>query len=101
MNRIFRIALMLMLIPISAEAENIDTKFISEALIEAKVTGMCGALKQMAAFQETTKMKGGDDFIFRFYSTEAARLGQSLQEFLLRCESATKNYAELSKALTK
>jgi hypothetical protein len=70
--------------------------YIKEALIETKVAGMCGTLKQLTAFQEATKMKGGDDFILRFFNTESARLGQTLEEFLLRCQYAAKNYAEIA-----
>ena len=65
----------------------------------AKVTGMCGTFKQMAAFQETTKMPNGDAFFMRFYTTEAARLGFTIVEMAENCEAFVKNHVELVKFL--
>lgn len=70
-----------------------------DALITAKTTGMCGAIKQMTAFQESTKMPGGDEFIVRFIKTEAARLGKSLPEFLAQCETAVSSYMSIMNSL--
>jgi len=61
----------------------------------AKATGMCGVFSQMARFQETTKMEGGNDFTVRFISTEAARLGYELNDFMGMCVSMTEKYNNL------
>lgn len=90
-----------------AEAGSITDKILGEearsnpmhdALVISKMTGACGMVKQMAAFQEATKMPGGDDFLMRFMTTEAARLGETPLGFLERCKGAIEFYVELTKA---
>ncbi len=68
-------------------------------LIASKATGMCGTIKQLSAFQETTKMPGGDDFLLRFLNTEVARLGKTLPQFLKECEAAVSIYTQTMKSL--
>ena len=65
-----------------------------DLLTITKVAGMCGTFKQMATFQESTKMPGGDEFILRFMNTEAARLGKTLPQFLNECKSAVDIYTK-------
>jgi hypothetical protein len=55
-------------------------------------------VQQLVAFQEATKMPGGDDFLMRFMTTEAARLGETPLGFIERCKGATEFYGELTKA---
>jgi hypothetical protein len=43
----------------------------------AKMAGACGILDSMIQMQKTTKMPGGDEFVTRFWSVEAARLGMN------------------------
>lgn len=61
-------------------------------LAAAKYAGFCGALKQLTAFQEATKMPGGDDLILRFMNTEAARLGTPVEQMMQTCVKAVKTY---------
>lgn len=68
-------------------------------MIASKMAGMCGAIKQMAIFQESTNMPGGNEFLQRFLTTEQARLGMNPQEFLEACQksiSAYTNYYNLT-----
>lgn len=58
----------------------------------SKMAGLCGAVQQMAHFQDSTKLKGGEDFIYRFVGMEAARLGMDHQIFLKKCELAIQTY---------
>lgn len=74
---------------------------LRDLLIISKATGMCGTIQQMVAFQESTKMDGGDEFITRFVSTEAARLGQTVPEFVTQCESSITVYTKTIKALNE
>lgn len=69
-----------------------NTKFIQDLMLYSKWAGMCGTLKQMGSFQESTKMPGGDEFIARFLATEQARLNISPQQLLDVCEKATSAY---------
>ena len=71
---------------------NISSDDMLSILSMAKVTGMCGMLKQLTNFQETTRMDGGDQFILRFLRVEAARLGVTIEEFLERCKTSTSEY---------
>ncbi|WP_316423345.1 hypothetical protein [Escherichia coli] len=81
------------------KSDNGDLKGLQELMITSKVAGMCGTIKQMATFQESTKMPGGDEFLQRFLTTEQARLGMNPQEFLEACQksiSAYTNYYNLT-----
>ena len=68
----------LLMFSAQAHAQNTDAQAIKVMLVNAKVAGMCGTLKQLSAFQQATQMPGGNDFIVRFFNTEAARLGNPL-----------------------
>jgi hypothetical protein len=70
---------------------------IRAMLVNAKIAGMCGAIKQMAAFQEATQMPGGNDFLVRFINTEAARLGKDLRAFMQDCVGITKRHGQYMK----
>ncbi|ECS5094829.1 hypothetical protein ACDA25_003469 [Salmonella enterica subsp. enterica serovar Schwarzengrund] len=92
-----RIAILLLLCLSSianAETKSDDSSFdeIQGLMIASKMAGMCGAIKQMATFQESTKMPGGDEFLQRFLTTEQARLGMNPQEFLEACQKSISIY---------
>jgi len=70
-------------------------------MVIAKVSGMCGLFTQMARFQETTKMEGGDEFITRFLATEATRLGHTSNSFIKACPKVTEDYKVFMEALNE
>lgn len=72
--------------------EQENNKTVVEMLVVAKATGMCGVFSQLIGFQEATKMQGGDEFIVRFLSTEAARLGHTLESLTGQCPGVVKKY---------
>lgn len=91
------ITLTLFFFSFSAWAENEPTEndsanMVIEMMVVAKATGMCGVFSQMANFQQTTKMKGGDEFVVRFLTTEAVRLGHTLESFMAQCPEVVKKY---------
>jgi hypothetical protein len=61
-------------------------------LVVAKMTGACGIMNAMLGFQSATKMTGGDEFVVRFWTTESARLGMTLQQYAERCKAAIRLY---------
>ena len=65
----------------------------------SKFAGMCGVVRQLAYFQESTQMPGGNEFIVRFLSTEAARLGYTLEQFLAKCVEVTEEYSRIEKSV--
>tara|TARA_R100001530_G_scaffold120297_1_gene87553 strand:- start:248 stop:541 length:294 start_codon:yes stop_codon:yes gene_type:complete len=67
---------------------------IKRMLATGKFTGGCGIFEMMADFQKRTQMDGGDDFLFRFWTMEAARLGMTLKEYATQCAAAYKNYKD-------
>lgn len=81
----------LLALPYAAGAESDDFD-LAGIMATSKFTGGCGILSQMARFQETTEMDGGDEFILRFMNTEAARLGKTLEEYMQQCASQTEIY---------
>lgn len=68
-------------------------------LAQAKMAGICGTYKQMALFQESTKMVGGDQFLNRYINTEVARLNITHATLLKMCENAVQTYDTTVKAL--
>jgi hypothetical protein len=84
-------------LPVSAQSE--DNEQLINLLVVSKATGMCGTLKQLSAFQESTQMTGGNEFLLRFISTEAARLGKTLPELLGECESSVAIYTRTMEEL--
>ncbi len=89
------IVFLFLLFPFLANAEQSDKEAMDEVIgmmVVAKATGMCGVLSQLVRFQETTKMKGGDEFIMRFLHTEAARLGHTVESYIGQCPSVVEKY---------
>lgn len=65
----------------------------------SKMAGACGILYSMIHFQKTTKLPGGNEFVTRFWATEAARLGLTMQQYSDRCNNSLSTYQELWNAL--
>jgi hypothetical protein len=65
------------------------------------MAGACGILDSMIQLQKTTKLPGGDDFVVRFWTVEAARLGMTVQQLSERCNEAISGYDTLWKAAEK
>lgn len=84
---------LIFLICISFSVQANENEAVVHLLIAAKATGMCGTITQLAAFQESTKMLGGDEFINRFLNTEMARLGKTLPQFLDECKASAAIYS--------
>ncbi|MHC8293585.1 hypothetical protein [Pseudomonas sp. LB3P58] len=94
MDLIFRFALCVLLLTfgtctLAAEGEGEGALAL---LITAKFSGGCGMITQMATFQQSTKMQGGDEFLQRFLSTESARLGMTPQQYVERCRKSSEIY---------
>ncbi|MDO9177106.1 MAG: hypothetical protein Q7U16_02090 [Agitococcus sp.] len=68
---------------------------VQDLLVISKMTGVCGVMQQMVAFQKVTKMKGGDEFINRFWQMEFARLGKSQETFIKECEGSIAAYDKM------
>ncbi|GAA5647887.1 hypothetical protein [Vibrio proteolyticus] len=78
--------------PVHASEESDQTDDLKLMLISAKMHGACGLVHQMANFQNSTQLAGGDEFISRFVATELARLNMTGEEFLSSCDKAASYY---------
>ena len=58
----------------------------------SKIVGACGVLDSLIQFQSATKLAGGDEFVVRFWQTEAARLGYSVDQLSKNCSSSIAAY---------
>lgn len=67
-------------------------------LAMAKIAGANGILDSQLHFQKTTRLDGGEQFVFRFWSTEATRLGKTLKEYSDQCNQAISGYDKLWQA---
>ncbi len=87
------IGLMMVLSTSAFSSEDKETsKLIDELLSTGKLHGLCGSLYQQNIFQKSTKMQGGDEFMQRFWTAEAARLGMTIKEFVESCDFISKKY---------
>ncbi len=77
-------------------ADDLDT--VQGVLALSKFTGTCGILDSMISFQNATQMPGGDEFVSRFWTTEATRLGISMQQYIDRCNESVDMYNKIWKA---
>jgi len=68
---------------------------IQEVMSISKMAGACGILDLMIHFQKTTKISGGNEFVTRFWATEAARLGLSMQAYSDQCNQSIEAYDKL------
>ena len=67
-----------------------------EVMALSKFTGACGILDSLITFQATTKFEQGREFVFRFWSVEAARLGfDSAEKLMQACLDAVPKYDSL------
>ena len=67
-------------------------------LATAKMAGACGILDSMIQLQRTTKLSGGEEFVTRFWTVEAARLGMTVAQLSDTCTKSIKAYDQLWKA---
>jgi len=70
-----------------------------QMLSVAKMAGACGILDSLIQFQKTTRLEGGEEFVTRFWSVEAARLGMSVQELSSNCNKSIEAYGKYWNAL--
>jgi hypothetical protein len=75
-----------------AVADQTESQQLHGAFVSAKFTGGCTTLVQMAEFQKSTKMPGGDEFLERFLGMESARLGMSPAQYVQACADADRVY---------
>lgn len=100
MNRLLALAVTVMLVG-SANAED---NVVHDMMVVSKMAGACGVAQQMANFQRTTQMPGGDEFVARFWKMEFARLGVTQKEYITNCERSFelyKNYWDTAEAANK
>lgn len=91
--------ILLLLAVISATSMAKEENPAIDLMLVSKMTGVCGVMQGMAAFQKTTQMPGGSEFIERFWRTEFARLGKSQTQFLKECEQSMEMYRKYTAAL--
>lgn len=82
-------------ISFTANANDGKGKSALDLMMVSKMTGVCGVMQQMASFQSSTQMSGGNEFIARFWRTEFARLGISQETFLKECKESIATYNQL------
>ncbi|WP_223507843.1 hypothetical protein [Pseudomonas sp. BF-B-25] len=86
------IGILLLISCTSAVADQTETQQLHGAFVSAKISGGCTTLVQMAEFQKSTKMPGGDEFLERFLGMESARLGKSPAQYVQMCADADRVY---------
>ena len=95
MLRNISILLLIITSSIWIEAHAEDGLSTQGIMATSKLAGACGILDAMLYFQNTTKLEGGNNFVARFWASEAARLGLTLQQYSDHCDSAIDAYDKL------
>lgn len=81
-------------ISFAAETDKAHTR---APLAIAKIAGTCGVMDEMIDFQKKGELEGGDEFVTRFWKTEATRQGKTLQQFSDDCSKAIILYNKMWK----
>ena len=68
---------------------------IEQIMAISKISGSCGQLQSQIIFQEQTELKEGEKFVVRYWTTEAARLGHTLESYTAMCIEMLEKYATL------
>jgi len=99
LNKVFVlfVVLFFLIVP-QVQSKDVDAQGV---LAIAKIAGSCGILDELIDFQSKTKLEGGESFVTRFWSTEAARRGLSVREMSNQCDSAILTYDQLWKSSEK
>ena len=93
MKLLTRIAIVALTFTISIQCWAKDDGISMQGMLAtSKIAGACGILDSLIHFQKTTKMNGGDEFVSRFWSVEAARQGLTVQQLSDRCNKAISAY---------
>lgn len=72
----------------TSSQETKESDPVGELIALSKFTGGCGILSLQGQFQQNTKLEGGEQFMFRFWSTEAARIGMTLEKYVEQCKKS-------------
>ena len=96
MKNFITMGLALTLSTLTLASELDSSEFGREILAVGKMSGACGIFKLQIDFQENTLMPGGIEFIERFWTTEAARLGVSLQDYAKHCGESVEAHKRFS-----
>ena len=99
MKNFITMGLALTLSTFTLASELDSSEFGLEILAVGKMSGACGIFKLQIEFQENILMPGGIEFIERFWTTEAARLGVSLQDYAKQCGEYVEAYKKFSALL--
>jgi hypothetical protein len=75
-----------------SQAQKKEENLLHTLLVVGKGSGACGILTLQIQFQEGTKMSGGNEFVGRFWTTEAARLGMTLDQYGKFCAKTLDAY---------
>jgi hypothetical protein len=84
-------------IPVLSNEEKDPSEFVRGLMVVGKMSGACGIFNLQIQFQENTGLDGGDNFVERFWSAEAARLGMTLEDYANQCHDTLEKYASYSK----
>lgn len=95
--RIIQLCIFVVLAATSDKVRAADSLAPQQLLATAKMAGACGILDSMIQLQSTTKLSGGEEFVARFWSVEAARLGMTVTQLSETCTKSIKAYDQLWK----
>jgi hypothetical protein len=82
----------LLLASTSAHADGVSPQ---GALMVANVAGECDVLYSMVAFQKKNNIKGGEEYVAKFWESEAAQMNLSVDQLSARCEKTAAAYDKL------
>lgn len=76
-----------------------DDLSIESLMALGKLTGACGIMNSQIVFQQTTGMPEGDEFLVRYWTTEAARLGMTIEKYGASCSQSIDSYDQFIAAI--
>ncbi|MBO6811717.1 MULTISPECIES: hypothetical protein [Marinobacter] len=94
MRHAWLLAIALFSFSLSAQESEDGANLAKRMLVTGKMSGGCGIMQLQIQYQQNTGLEGGTNFIVRFWTAEAARLGMTLDEYAGQCRRVVENYQE-------
>ena len=76
----------------SAQADGVSPQ---GALMVANVAGECDVLYSMVEFQKKNNINGGQEYVAKFWASEAAKMNLTVDQLSARCEKTAAAYDKL------
>jgi len=92
-RRLLTLLLFVTVASLPARAQGVSPQSV---LMIANVAGECDVLYSMVEFQKKNNINGGQEYVAKFWASESAKMGLTVEQLSERCSKASAAYEKLS-----